>query len=371
MPNDVMLVSGIALIVVCACAGAFVVQVRRTTRSPSRGLWWAAFSAAAFASIASALMIFLGHEWWIVAASNGFMAAAVGLYWSGARAFNGRPAMLEITVPLSLAVFIVSALPSPSGVEWAGAPLRFGTIVVFSVLVAVEALRRPLRRVRASFIVAAALLVQAVYSAARLVVFLVAGPESDVFTSIFSTFATTVLNVALVLVVTGCTIAIKIGYTHDAMLGSRVERTSIVPMRQLVRLAERRGPDAIGLVVVASIESHRLLVSAYGRPRIDEVQQHLVAALIDTLPTGCLVSERRSGEVVAASARPHGTSTASIEDTVARLFAASAAENGIPVLAAAVAAEPVVDAPSRDTSTGGVTAAITRARRRVASALAE
>jgi hypothetical protein len=84
------------------------------------------------------------------------------------------------------------------------------------------------------------------------------------------------------------------------------------------------------------------------------------------------VSERRSGEVVAASARPHGTSTASIEDTVARLFAASAAENGIPLLATAVAAELLVDRrPSRDTSTGGVTAAIARARRRVASALAE
>lgn len=365
-----MLVSGIALIVVCACAGAFVVQLQRSAGSPSHGLWWAAFTAAALTAIAHAAMIVLGQQWWIVALANGLMASTVGLYWSGARAFNGRPAMLQITVPLALSVFIVSALPSPDGVEWAGAPLKFAVLVVFSVLIAVEALRRPLRRARASFIIAAALIVQAVYSTTRLVVFLAAGPQSEIFTENFSTFATTLLNMALVLVVTGCTITIKIGYTHDAMLGSRVERSSIVPPRQLVRVAERRGPDEIGLVVVATIESHQLFLSAYGRPRIDEVQQLLVAALIDTLPAGCLVSERRSGEVVAASARPNGSSTASIEDTVSRLFRASIEESGIPLLTAIVAAEAVADR-SGGPAAGNVSDAITRARRRVASALAE
>ncbi|MCI2957347.1 hypothetical protein MN032_06570 [Agromyces atrinae] len=355
---DLLPVFGLALVIICVCAGCFAIAARGSRLGSWIGPWWVSLVGTIGTSTCYLLIALTLDDWWMFSLANGFMMLTITSYWSGARAYNGHPPLLWISIVAAVPLVASPLIWADEPPIWAGAPLRFGLLAVFSVLIAIEMLSLPLRRDRMSYLVAATVIAHGLYVSARLVVFLLEGPTSGIFERHFNTIATTLLNVGFVAVITVATIGILIARSHEDALGERVARVDLVPRSAFLRGANERANGERGaLLVVAGVESFATLASALGRVRGDEVRKFLTAAVIDTLPAGSVVTTLRGDLVAAHAMLPRGTATSSIESTVTDLFRASAEEVGVPHAAAVCVARVVTGAdvrPALDDATAAV-----------------
>lgn len=151
-----------------------------------------------------------------VAIGNGGFVATAGFLWLGCRAYNGRTVRWGgVVVGVAAAIVLVSALiPGPGGGDWAGAvPLFLGNML-FAALGGVETRRGALRTHWSAIGLTIVLFVETGWFAVRTVVFLVAGPDSEVFQTWFGTAVASLLTITLTIATVVTTSVLRAGESN-------------------------------------------------------------------------------------------------------------------------------------------------------------
>jgi hypothetical protein len=238
-------------------------------------IWSVGFLAAMLTTLAYAVWAQSDGAWWPVAVGNAAFVAGTGFMWLGCRRFNARR-MTWAAVLVAVAVLaagISVAVEGDRGGDWAGALWMFAALVVFAGAGAVECFRGALRRSRTAWVLGAVLAFQSLYYVARTTVFVVSGPESDVFQAGFGTMSLSFLTVTLTIVAVVVTSVLRAsrapmrGYVPPA--GAERSTRGIEPhaafARSLAELCERAGirsePVAVTSVRIDDLEQ---ISSAFG-----------------------------------------------------------------------------------------------------------
>ncbi|MGA1835747.1 hypothetical protein VD659_02330 [Herbiconiux sp. 11R-BC] len=346
-----------SFVMVPLAAVYFVDKLRSPARSAGR-YWALVFVSALLCSVAYFVSGQSDGIWWAVAAGNATMTFTVGAIWMGSRAFNRRRTYVLAVVLLSAVVGVASALPSSGGTTWAGAAEKMAALALFSVLAVIECLRSPLRSYPGAWVLAATLAAQAVFVIARSAVYLTSGPSSAIYEAVFSTRATTLMNILLVITGGASIIAIRLQSARRELTRYSADghRRRVEDPRTFERLAAEglaRRPEAV--LVLGTVDLIATLRGAFGVAHAKDVTRSLTQAMIDRIPDDALLGRLPDdrfaallfsrpgtdpGDALAAASglaelmRTDYARTAPLEDASAPSFAV------VPVPASRPAAEP-------------------------------
>jgi hypothetical protein len=263
-------------------------------------IWTLSFLAGMLTIIAYVVWAADRSTWWAIAVGNGAFVAVNGCMWLGCRSFNGRAMRMASVVVIGaiIGVGVAALAAGPDGGDWAGALAMFAALLVFAALGMVECLRGEMGGIRTSWGLAFVLGLQAVYYLVRIVVFVVAGPESDVFRIWLGTISTSFLSVTLTIVAVVVTSVLRAGRTslRGGLAAAGAADDDIVTLeafeRMLGRLAGRaveRG-ELVGVVCVR-IEDLDQISTAFGREAAAAVVDASRAAVRRFSPSTAFVGE--------------------------------------------------------------------------------
>lgn len=139
---------------------------------------------------------------WAIAAGNAAFATTAGCVWLGCRRFNGQPMMWASVVVVAGVAVVAAAvfIEGRAAGDWAGVTWMFGAVCVFAGAGAAECIRGDLRASRAAWVLAAVLAFESLFYAARTIIFVVAGPDSTLFSQGFGSIAASAVTVTLTIV---------------------------------------------------------------------------------------------------------------------------------------------------------------------------
>ncbi|WP_245570337.1 hypothetical protein [Microbacterium luticocti] len=226
LPSVVMMTA----VVVTVTAAVFILETILRRDEGAGRLWSVAFLSGTVSTLAYLVWAFDRGAWWAVAVGNAAYVAVAGLLWLGCRSFNGRrmPQAGALTAVGIVAAGVAALAAGPDGGDWAGAVVMFCGIALFCVLGCVECLRGELTRTRSAWALAAVLGVDGAYFVVRTVVFLAAGPDSDLFRTWFGT-------------VTACVLLVT--FTIVSLTVTSVLRAGRTPVRSVEQIARSTGAD--------------------------------------------------------------------------------------------------------------------------------
>jgi hypothetical protein len=256
-----------ALVVVVAGSVYLLETMLRRDGAPGR-LWAVAFLAGILTVLCYLVWAADPRAFIAVAIGNGGFAASAAFIWLGARAFNGRKLAASAIVvgAVILAVVISAAAAGPDGGDWAGSLPMFVAIGAFATLGAIETLRGSMGQRWSAIGLTVVLAVEAVFFAARIVVFIMLGPEHEVFVLWFGSANSSLLTITLTIV---------------AVVVTSVLRASDSTLRgQRDTYALHIGVD--GVIMPASFQS--AVSTMLGRAHRAQETLCLVALRLDDLP---------------------------------------------------------------------------------------
>ncbi|MGX5696690.1 hypothetical protein ACWKWP_10880 [Agromyces soli] len=258
-------------VVTTVCGVMFILDTLFGRADASGRLWAVSYMSGMLTSIAYAIWILMPGAWWAVAVGNGAMVFTAGLLWSGARAFDGRSALVWAPGAGAVVAALAVLLAGPDGGAWAGAGVLFVGIALFSVLGAVESLHAPMRESWAGRGLTVAFLVIALYYVLRTGVLLVAGPDSSEFRTLFGSEASAFVMMTLIIVTTVCLVVLRGGRGAGERAG---ERGAAVPSATGAQGAPVPSADAQRALVEDWLEraSFHDEQFVFTRVRLDEVE---------------------------------------------------------------------------------------------------
>ncbi|UMG91902.1 GGDEF domain-containing protein [Nocardioides sp. TF02-7] len=273
----------------------------RTTKAPYCG-WWC--SSMALFIVSSLLYLLNGTPAQAVANPLGNTLAVAGgsAVWAAARSLRGRRTpYLPLLLPAAV-VLVASALAHPERDVWAGgAAFLAGMALAFGLtsheLAGVLREHRPGRdewaqhRFTIGSLLAASTVV-AVFYLLRCVVFVAVGPDHELFRTAFGSELTTLLTMALLVVVTFSmsalshlqqTSELREQATHDGLTGA-LNRSAFM------RAAERSFADdavaASGVVMVADLDGFKALNDGHGHAAGDRALVAFARVCLDVVGDG-------------------------------------------------------------------------------------
>ncbi|WP_378147728.1 diguanylate cyclase [Cnuibacter sp. UC19_7] len=290
---SVLLVSGLVIVL---CGLIFVLNTAMRRNDASGRVWSVGFISGMLSAICYAMWAVAQDQWWINAIANGTYLLSVAAIWSGSRVFNGRlRSLLWVGLAAGGVAMVLTVIEGPSGV-WAGSIPVFVGLTLFAVLTGYETLRSRMRRNLNARVLGIGMWFFALFTLARLVIFLTQGPDSSTFQTYFGTQVATIVTV--VLVVLG-TVAVS------------------------VMQAERSGARALGDVTVGVYSTVGVLsASSFMQQWADQVERAafnrdrlaMVAMDVDNLPQMNTAFGRNFGDTairsVAQLIRHHTPTTA-------------------------------------------------------------
>ena len=178
----------------------FALVTFRSTRSPF-SFWWCAALALFMGGSLAYLLDGTSAQRWSNPLGNGLIVAGAASVWMASRSLRDRGTPWWSVVAPAVLVTVVSTADSPATNDWSGGPLYLALMAVLIGLSTREIvmLDPGLSRTRWPLILTSGAL--ATYYAARMVVFLAAGPRSDAFVMWFGTPSTTLITMVLLVVV--------------------------------------------------------------------------------------------------------------------------------------------------------------------------
>lgn len=247
--------------------------------------WSIAFLAGILTTIAYAMWA-AGAGWVAIAAGNAAFVAATGFIWIGCRSYNGnRTLWAYLTVGVGMAIaFVAVAAAGPDGGDWAGVVWMYAVLTVLASLGVWETARGRLARTRTTIALAVVLAVEAVYTAARAIVFLILGPDDPVFQTWFATIPASFVTIALVI---------------TAAIVTSILRAGRAGMRGYTNLVAADGTDRI----LTEPQFRATVTDVLERAAEKGIGIGLVAMRIDDLPFIAKAFGNEVGRQVAVAAR--------------------------------------------------------------------
>ncbi len=297
--------------IACNAAGvAFIVEtLLRRDEGPGR-LWSVAYLAGMATTVAYTMWAAGGGGAVSVALGSGLFVAAIGCMWLGSRNVNGRGLRLPAVAVVAAASVVggITATVGPGDGDWAGTVPGGLAVVAFAGLAAVETLRRPLGRFRSGWPLAVVLAAVAAFCAARLIAYVLIGPDSRLFDVLFGAVTSSIVTIVLTIVAVVVTSVLR---ASVAALRSplpdttgQVAHDGVVPHGTFVAalgdVVERAGwrNDLVGVIAVR-IEDLRQISGAFGADVGSEIEHACRQGVRRFAPANALVGEdERDGLVV-------------------------------------------------------------------------
>lgn len=217
-----------------------------------------------------------------VAIGNALFVATAGCMWLGSRRFNERqmPWAVAVVVTGCLAVAGAAVIREGDGSGWGGWLVMSLVLISFLVCAAVESLRRPMGRIGTAWVLAVVFAVAAAFYIVRVSVFLVAGPESELFQTVFGTVVANGFTVVVTIVAVIATSVLRapraelrtyawvnhVGVTSDGLM---LAPTFASALRDVVERAEWR--DELVAVISVRIQDLAQIRRAFGADVAGEV----------------------------------------------------------------------------------------------------
>jgi len=304
-----------ALVVVVA--GVIFISETLLRRDDGAGKIWAlAYLAAMLTTLAYLGWAATPALWWAVAVGNGMFVAGAGLMWLGCCKFNDRlhPLSIGIVVAVSLAAVFAVIIGGRDGGGWAGAEVMFIGIGVFAMAGAVETLRGAMRANLNARVLTIVLVIQALFYAARTVVFALFGSESELFQDWFDTEISSYFTVSLTITALVTTSVLR---TDRARLRGRPSSSSAVYSSEQVLLEDsfrrifedwvrraevRRDPVVVTAVALEDLDT---IATAFGESTVVDVIDSWVAGVRRHSPASALIGEDGLGRLMVVSAVPN------------------------------------------------------------------
>ncbi|MBN9214490.1 MAG: diguanylate cyclase [Microbacterium sp. SCN 70-200] len=288
---------------------AFILEtvIRRDT-GPGR-LWATGYFCGLSATLAYAAWAAGVGGTFAIAVGNVMFVLVPGFVWLGSRQFSDRALRTPAVVVAvgAVATFAAALIDAAQPDGWGGWPVMAASLVVLFIAAAVEALRAPLRLIRSSWAFAAVLLAAALFYAVRLMVFVIAGPESAVFQQWFGPTAANIVTVVLTMVAVIVTSVLRANRTSRqryawltrggvAADGILLARTFAGAGADIVERASWRS-EGIALVVI-DIDGIARIRGAFGPEAADDVNSAYRLAVRRYAPASSIVGEDGDGRLV-------------------------------------------------------------------------
>ncbi|PWC07676.1 GGDEF domain-containing protein [Mycetocola zhujimingii] len=189
--HDAVVVVSVA--VVLAIGAAAMLNVAMTSKVRLMQAWSMMYIFAMLCVIATAFAPWLGRDSLLNIVPNVAAVGAVGGLWSGCVTFNQRRPRLLVVWLFLLVTGIVTALEVPQFGESAGASVTMAAIVMLAVASGLESINGDLAKRVNARVITIVCGVGAAWTTARLTVFAIDGPGSEVFAEYFNPTMTAVV----------------------------------------------------------------------------------------------------------------------------------------------------------------------------------
>ncbi|WP_322409263.1 hypothetical protein [Microbacterium invictum] len=201
-----------ALVVFVAGTVFLLETVLRRDEAAGR-VWALGFLGAILTSLLYLAWAADPEAFWAVVAGNAAFVAGTGAMWIACRLYNGRTYRTATAVVLGLSALVAAAtvVEAPLVGDWAGATWTFGSLVVLAAAAGVECFRGVLGAARTAWVLGGVLLIEGAFFLARLVAFLVLGPDDPFFQAWFGSIAVGILTVILIVVAVIVTSVLRAG----------------------------------------------------------------------------------------------------------------------------------------------------------------
>lgn len=237
-----------------------------------------------------------------VALGNTLFVCVPGFVLLGCRRFNDRAigVVAAAVGVLSVATFVSVVAEYPARGSWGGWWAMAVSLVVLFVGGAVESLRSPMRGLRSAWALSLVLAIAAAFYAVRLVVFVVQGPEGELFSTWLGSISANIVTVVLTMVAAIVTSVLRSHRTalqrYEWLTSNGVATDGVMLPRTfssaLADLVERASWRREGVaVIVVRIDGAAELAGAFGSDVVDEVATACRLAARRYTPASALVGE--------------------------------------------------------------------------------
>jgi GGDEF domain-containing protein len=340
-----------ALLVILMSALMYVLDTLMLKDGPAGRYWSAAYLSGCLSALCYLVEMLIADSFVALAIGNGAFVAATGFIWLGCVAFNGRSLRVPLIVGAAavLTVMVAAAAEGPDAGPWAGGVPFFLGNALFAVLGAVETRRGVVRGRWSAVGLTVVLSIEALWFVVRTGVFVVLGPDSDLFRTAFDTRVASVLTI--VLVVAAVVVTSSLRSSDSALRSNAVTRTLTVDrdgilLRESFRgalsilLSRARAAEEDPCVVCLRIDDLRRVAMAFGPGEAEAILRAFRAAARRHAPTMALVGETDTTGVTVAFVTTTGTdvrrTVRALRDRVVDDVAA-AGTSVVPVVGAGVA----------------------------------
>lgn len=245
-----------------------------------------------------------------VSIGNGGFVATAAFLWLGCRAYNGRSLRwAAVAVAVVVATVLIAALiPGRDGGDWAGAvPLFLGN-ALFAALGGVETRRGALRKHWSAVGLTIVLFVETAWFGVRTVVFLIAGPESEVFRTWFGTAVASLLTITLTIATVVTTSVLRAGESnlrgqrdtftlHVAMDGLLLPESFRLLASTILVNARRRHETMC--IIAVGVEDLARIGTAFGPEEAEVMAAAWRRGVREHAPTAAIVGEADRTTVLA------------------------------------------------------------------------
>jgi len=284
-------------------AGAVFIVDTLLRRDDAAGRIWAVAFLSGMATTIAYSMWAAGTGGAVsIALGNALFVNTTGCMWLGSRRFNDRrlPVAATIVVVIDVAVAGAVLVEGPDGGDWAGWLAMGIGLVVLSAFAAAETLRRPMGRFGTSLVLAVVFVAEGLFYLVRSIVFVVAGPESELFLTFFGSvvanFFTVTLTIVAVVVLSvlraaraelrGYSWMSQVGVTTDGLMAALTIDSAL---RDVVERASWR--QELLTVISVRVEDLAQIRTAFGADVAGDVTHALRQAVRRFAPSTALVGE--------------------------------------------------------------------------------
>lgn len=275
-------------------AGALAFTVDRIGLMMPRAAryWILAFPSGVFSAIAFRVADATGDAWWAVASGNAAMVLAWCLAWNGCRAFDGRKALVGVSMAAAALAGVATLAPTPWDLVWGGDLVRSLLLTGVGVLGAGDILRGGLRTFPAALVAGGLFAARGAFSLTYAGIAVLGGSRSLELLEVVAHTVTPIAGAASAVVGVATLLVLQRQMQERADRGAVPDRpVSAASFARRVLVADR------GAVLLFGIALYSRIRIAYGAPQAHALHLELLTAATASAPLDAVVGDLPGGRV--------------------------------------------------------------------------